>query len=178
MSSLRDRKSSRIEDVAQFAELPAGGTGSFPEIVIGTIARLAADGTPEVDFPGNAASAPLPALSTAAVGTEHVGREAALVFVDGNPQRPVILGLIGRQAPKPASQRDAPSADASAPAPSPEARLDGERIVLTAGHEIELRCGKASLILTRAGKVLIRGAYLLSRSSGVNRIKGGSVQIN
>ena len=30
----------------------------------------------------------------------------------------------------------------------------------------------------RAGKVLIRGAYLLSRSSGVNRIKGGSVQIN
>ena len=44
--------------------------------------------------------------------------------------------------------------------------------------EIELRCGKASLILTRAGKVLIRGAYLLSRSSGVNRIKGGSVQIN
>jgi hypothetical protein len=60
----------------------------------------------------------------------------------------------------------------------PEARLDGERIVLTAGQEIELRCGKASLILTRAGKVLIRGAYLLSRSSGVNRIKGGSVQIN
>ena len=28
------------------------------------------------------------------------------------------------------------------------------------------------------GKVLIRGTYLLSRSSGVNRIKGGSVQIN
>ena len=32
--------------------------------------------------------------------------------------------------------------------------------------------------LTRAGKVLIQGAYLLSRSTGVNRIKGGSVQIN
>ena len=176
MSSLRDRKSSRIEDVAQFAEMPASGVGSFPEIVIGTIARLAADGTPEVDFSGNSAGAPLPALSTAAVGTEHVGREAALVFVDGNPQRPVILGLIGRQAP--ASQRDAPSTDAEAPAPVLDARLDGERIVLTAGQEIELRCGKASLILTRAGKVLIRGAYLLSRSSGVNRIKGGSVQIN
>jgi hypothetical protein len=34
------------------------------------------------------------------------------------------------------------------------------------------------LTLTHAGKVLIRGAYVLSRSSGVNRIKGGSVQIN
>ena len=50
--------------------------------------------------------------------------------------------------------------------------------MLTAEREIELRCGKSSLVLTRAGKVLIRGAYLLSRSSGVNRIKGGSVQIN
>ena len=51
-------------------------------------------------------------------------------------------------------------------------------MVLKAQQEIVLECGKASITLTRAGKVLIRGAYLLSRSSGVNRIKGGSVQIN
>ncbi|XXT19888.1 hypothetical protein WME94_57670 [Sorangium sp. So ce429] len=30
----------------------------------------------------------------------------------------------------------------------------------------------------RAGKILIRGEYLLVRASGVNRIQGGSVQIN
>ena len=35
-----------------------------------------------------------------------------------------------------------------------------------------------SITLTGAGKVLIRGAYVLSRSSGVNKIKGGSVQLN
>ena len=70
------------------------------------------------------------------------------------------------------------------PAPGPAkagavaVERDGERLTLTADREIVLRCGKASLTLTRAGKVLIRGAYLLSRSSGVNRIKGGSVQIN
>lgn len=178
MSSLRDRKSSRIEDVAEFAELPAGRGGSFPEIVIGTIARLGADGTPEVDFHGNPAGAPVPALATAAVAAEHLGREAALAFVEGNPQRPVILGLIRHPTSQATSRPDAPSADADAPPPTLDARLDGDRIVLTAGREIELRCGKASLILTRAGKVLIRGAYLLSRSSGVNRIKGGSVQIN
>ena len=50
--------------------------------------------------------------------------------------------------------------------------------MFTAESEIVLRCGEASITLTRAGKVLIRGTYLLSRSSGVNRIKGGSVQIN
>jgi hypothetical protein len=32
--------------------------------------------------------------------------------------------------------------------------------------------------LTSAGKVMIQGAYLSNRSSGVLRIKGGSVQIN
>ncbi|MEP7119602.1 MAG: hypothetical protein ABJE95_01785, partial [Byssovorax sp.] len=36
----------------------------------------------------------------------------------------------------------------------------------------------SSITLTRAGKILIRGAYVLTRSSGVNRIQGGSVQIN
>ena len=58
------------------------------------------------------------------------------------------------------------------------AELDGERLVFTADKEIVLRCGDASITLTKAGKVIIRGSYLLSRSSGVNRIKGGSVQIN
>ena len=41
-----------------------------------------------------------------------------------------------------------------------------------------LRCGQASLTLTRAGKILLSGTYVLSHSSGVNRVKGGSVQIN
>ena len=59
-----------------------------------------------------------------------------------------------------------------------EARVDGDRVVISADKEIVLQCGKASITLTRAGKILLRGAYLLSRSSGVNRIKGGSVQIN
>ena len=58
------------------------------------------------------------------------------------------------------------------------AHIDGERLEFSAEREIVLRCGKASITLTREGKVLIKGAYLSSRSSGVNRIKGGSVQIN
>ena len=56
--------------------------------------------------------------------------------------------------------------------------VNASQIVLTGRKEIVLRCGKASITLTRAGKVLLRGAYISSRSSGVNRLKGGSVQIN
>jgi hypothetical protein len=50
--------------------------------------------------------------------------------------------------------------------------------VLEGKEEVELRCGEATITLRANGKVLIRGAYVETRSSGTNRIKGGSVQIN
>ena len=59
-----------------------------------------------------------------------------------------------------------------------QAKLDGEQVTLSAEKEIVLKCGKSSITLTKAGKIIIRGEYVLSRSSGVNKIKGGSVQIN
>ena len=49
---------------------------------------------------------------------------------------------------------------------------DGQRLVVSAKEQIVLKCGKASITLTKAGKVLIQGAYVLSRSSGVNRGEG------
>jgi hypothetical protein len=85
------------------------------------------------------------------------------MFEEGDPQRPVVMGVLEHTGAK---KRQV------------DLLLDKERFVFTAEHEIILRCGKASITLTRAGKVLIRGAYLLNRSSVVNRIKGGSVQIN
>ena len=59
-----------------------------------------------------------------------------------------------------------------------ELLADGERLVVTAKEQLVLRCGKASITLTKAGKVLIDGEYVSSRSSGVNRLRGGSVQLN
>ena len=55
---------------------------------------------------------------------------------------------------------------------------DGQRLIVNAKEQLVLRCGKASITLTQSGKVLIDGTYVLNRSSGVNRIKGGSVQLN
>src|SRR5262245_52523221 len=59
---------------------------------------------------------------------------------------------------------------ATTPAPPvSEARVDGKKVLLTGEQEVTLQCGKASITLTSAGKVLIKGEYVLSRSSGVNR---------
>lgn len=103
-----------------------------------------------------------------------VGREVLLGFENSDPGRPVIIDTLYSLLDDIAEQPDSVLV-----AHHPEdVTLDSKRLVFDAEEEIVLRCGEASITLTRAGKVLIRGNYLLSRSSGANRIKGGSVQIN
>jgi hypothetical protein len=161
------QKTTRLDSV-QLRE-SAGATG----IVLGVLAGFSDSGEPHVIFPGAESTDPVAALTVVALDNQAVGRTVALQFEGGDPARPVILGLL--QSP---AQNMQPKASTAGEARSVDVELDGKRLVFTAEKEIVLRCGKSSITLTRAGKVLIRGAYLLSRSSGVNRIKGGSVQIN
>jgi hypothetical protein len=159
---------------------PSTPVWPLPAVIVGRLAGIATDGGPLVDFEGNPTGRPLPARSTGTVDRAAIGCAVALLFENGDLARPIIVGAIGCGAAVSAAQ---PAGGTPAPRETPsalrvEATADGERVTLTAEKEIELRCGKAGITLTRAGKVIIRGAYLLSRSSGVNRIKGGSVQIN
>jgi hypothetical protein len=97
------------------------------------------------------------------------------VFLDRDPTQPVVVGAVHSRAH-----------DSSHPEPLPGAsrqnphvlEVDAEQLFFTARADMVFRCGEASITLTRAGKVLIRGQYVLSRSGGVNAIKGGTVQIN
>ena len=91
-----------------------------------------------------------------------------LMFEGGDPARPIVMGVL--RGAKAGRWRSAPA--------QVEVDADGERMIVSAKEQLVLRCGKASITLTKAGKVLIEGAYVLSRSTGVNRIKGGSVQLN
>lgn len=162
------------------AEAPAPG-----EVVIGHLAGLSPAGEPLVDFAQNCSGQPLPAITTTAVGPQHRGRQVVLSFVDARLDRPLILGLVHSplQEMIESFELAAMTADPDAPERKADGDLDevivdGKKLVLTAEEEIVLKCGEASITLTRAGKILIRGRYLLNRSSGVNRILGGSVQVN
>ena len=98
-----------------------------------------------------------------------IGSTVVLLFDGGEARRPIVVGVLQRQ----------PRADQSAPVPPPvTVHSENERLVISAEREITLRCGEASLTLTRAGKVIIKGAYIVSRATGYNKIKGAIVDIN
>ena len=118
-------------------------------------------GTPLVQYPANPGNNPCPARSVVALSTQDVGAELALQFEDGVPEKPLILGRIV-----------APDATV------PEVISDGDRVRVTAQERLELRCGKASIIMEADGHVTIRGSYLVNHATAANRIRGGSVNIN
>jgi hypothetical protein len=152
-------------------EEPATQVASGPihGVRIGTLVGFVDNGcTPLVIYSGQPGSAALPARATVDLHGAHIGREIVLMFENGEPRRPVVTGCLMHEEPWPLTERPG----------QVEVDADGERLVVSAKDELVLRCGKASITLTKAGKVLIQGAYVSSRSSGVNRIKGGSVQLN
>ncbi len=109
------------------------------------------------------------ARATVPCRRSHLGASVVVLFENGDPRLPIIVGVI-EQA------RDV--AREEVPANRTVIQADGERYVVDAEREIVLRCGESSITLTRAGKVLIKGKYILSRSSGYNKIKGAAVDIN
>lgn len=132
-------------------------------VVIGVFLGFDAD-SPLVVFPGNTSETAVPARSLAELTSAMIGSEVALLFLEGDPGRPMIVGRIVDPARK--------------GAPAPEILRDGERVRITAKERVELRCGKASIILEKDGRITIRGSYLTSHASAANRIRGGSVNLN
>ena len=138
-------------------------------VSVGKLMAFDDQGRPLVDLPDGSAGWPVAARSTVPLACTDVGCEVALLFEAGSAARPIIVGLLqdpSRIAAEPSSE------------PPAEVRIDGQRLLLTGHREVVLRCGEASITLTRAGKILLQGKYLLNQSDGVNRIVGGSVEIN
>jgi uncharacterized protein (DUF2345 family) len=96
------------------------------------------------------------------------------VFEKEDPGLPIIVDVVCDEA----NQHNRCDELAFQTRDLDEIRVDGKRVTIEAQEEVILRCGKASITLTRAGKVLIRGAYIHNRSSGAIRIKGGSIELN
>jgi hypothetical protein len=138
-------------------------------VVIGQLIGISDGGrTPLVLFPGQRGSAALAARTVIDLHGAHIGCNVVLMFEAADPGRPIVMGVLREGGAWPLD--DAPG--------QVEVDVDGERLIVSAKEQLVLRCGEASITLTKAGKVLICGNYVLSRSSGVNRVKGGSVQLN
>ncbi len=165
-------------------------------IIIGTIINLDEQGRPLVTFNENPTSKPLLALTTLSLTKSHLSRQVALLFKNGDLNQPVIMGLIHNPLDElienfeltPANQPEQdPFHDCDVESFNlPEKKgkdenkiyVDGKKVQIEGAEEVTFKCGKASITLTHSGKILIRGTYLLNRSTGVNRIMGGSVQVN
>lgn len=111
----------------------------------------------------------VPAQTTVSLRSSQIGSTVVVLFDQGDVRRPIVVGVVIDLTNRIA---EADAAD------SVTVQADDNRLVLSAEREIILKCGAASITLTRAGKVLIQGEYVSTRAAGVNRIKGGSVQIN
>ncbi len=140
---------------------------------IGRVAGQDGQGRPLVTWPGREGP---PCRAEVLAGGEAVdwsgcrGARALLALAeDAAGVVPVLVGLLepapGAGAPERAA---APAAGDTVPQ---EVRIEGER-------EIVLKCGAASIALRADGRIVIRGGYILSRSSGAQKIKGATVQIN
>ncbi len=155
-----------METSAPKAAQPAVPAG----VVIGELIAIRDEGrTPLVLYPGQPGAAAISARTVIDLHGPHIGKKVVLMFEGGDAARPIVIGVLreGNEGWPLAEQPGQVEIDA-----------DGERMIVSAKEQVVLKCGKASITLTKAGKVLIQGTYVLSRSSGVNRVKGGSIQLN
>lgn len=155
-------KSATVFDSSQKPPGPHRG-----EVLIGYIQGVNDQKKPEVAFSADGKLYSSPALTTLPISMEHLGRNVVLSFIEGDLTQPIIMGLLWQPAETPVEAKQMQT-------PSDFPQLE----MIRAKDQIQLKCGAASITLTKAGKILVRGKYISSRSSGVQRIRGGSVQIN
>jgi len=143
---------------------------SFVNVKVGRIMRFTVDGHPLVDFPGNLLGSLKARSMTSAAPRldrhEYINLPVLLVFENGDPALPIILGFVGNTFLAQSYQED------------PNVSVDGKTITFNAACEIVLQSGKSSITLRSDGKIVTKGTKIVSRSSGEQKIRGASVQLN
>jgi Domain of unknown function (DUF6484) len=158
----------------------------FVQPRLGTINRIEGQ-LIMVEFDGS--RGPRIARAVATLGRRRLEDAAAsaqpvlLVFERGDPDRPIIIGLLDQGTAADDEQERVVSlglvqTPAAQPARVLQADVDGQRIRIVGKDEIVLECGQASITLRRNGKVVVRGTYIETYATGTNRVKGGQVRIN
>lgn len=124
-------------------------------VILGEIAGVEEDGTPLVLWKGPQGERPCPALTQTPITPGEIGRRCTLAFVEGDPQQPLILGLLHDH----------------------RADTTGYRITHAEGALI-LECGRSRIELRADGHILLRGLAIDTQAYGPCRIKGATVKVN
>ena len=154
------------------------------ELDLATLIDIQPSGTVQIKFSGRDET--VSAISTVPLDKAYIGRQVAVMYTQVSPPQAVVIGLIRTQLDNlleviEVADDNVSSEDDHVASPVQTEKsfeVDGKRVALTGQEEVVLKCGAASITLTKAGKIVIRGKSLLNRASGVNRIMGGSVQVN
>jgi hypothetical protein len=166
----RSSDPSQATALSPLASAPSDSAGFEPinGTVFGELLALEDEhATALVRYAGQRGAQAIRARTTIALDGRDIGRTVLLSFEHGNPTKPIVMGLLrGEELPLPGRNDHV------------QLEVDGERTVISARHQLVLRCGKASITLTRSGKVLVRGVHVSTISEGVNRVSGASVQLN
>ncbi len=145
-----------------------------PGVVVGVIVGENRDGRPLVRW-----AARQRARAVATLWMEDPPRwsackgiRAVLGFEGGDEAKPLLLGLL--DAPRHLDTISEAPIDREQSVPSSKPKV----LRIESEQELVLECGKAKIALRADGRVTILGGYVLTRSKGVNKIRGASVQIN
>lgn len=142
--------------------------------VIGELITITANGQAKVDFAGNTFG-PVCAQSLVSLPPSEAveGLRLLLQFENHDAQKPIIMGVIKDELVNNAVKTLTLNSDLL-----DAALVDGKKIQIDAKDEIELKCGKSSILLRKDGKMVLKGVELTSRALKTNKIRGGSVSIN
>jgi len=158
----------------------SNGVSTSQHVIIGVLVGFDHQNRPLVAFSGNPQSTAIPASYTSPLSHDDIGYNVALLLVGGDIEQPLIIGPIKdsleqiKIEPESLIQYKEKTDSLLS-----TIQVDGEEeLIITANKTITLQCGDASITLTKEGKILLRGKYISSRASGMQTIKGGSVQIN
>ncbi len=138
----------------------------YDNLTIGEIVKISADGHIFVSCV-NRNESQMPAKLTARLASGEGLKQGARVLLAFccEYEAPIVIDLI----------RDSLEPNYESPI---HRVLDGDTLVLEAGRQITLKCGKSTITLTKDGKVVVRGTKVISRASSVNKIKGSTVLVN
>jgi hypothetical protein len=127
--------------------------------VVGEVSRIAADGTFLVDFPANTLE---PMKARTLVEDLHAGAQVLLAFEQGDPTRPIVLGIVHDRVRTKRRQ----------------IHLKASKIILEAKESISIECGEVRLDASADGRLKLAGRDIVSRASRTNKVQGSTVRLN